>query len=166
MAFSRDRGVGAIGRTIRTCCASHTAQRKAATGLPSSSAIRGSRPDRFPLPPLRRRGAAAADLLREDKDRFAWKIGGAEQRALTLVLDGENVWGAYRQDGGRFLGALYRLLERDPDIRTVTFGEFLRGNGERGVEPYRIDGLFPVHDLFNGSWIDENGSAPGVDLGT
>ena len=110
--------------------------------------------------------SAAAEFLREVKDRFAWKLGGAEQRVLTLVLDGENAWGAYREDGRPFLRALYQVLERDPDIRTVTFGEFLRGNEERGVEAHRIDELPPVYDLFNGSWIDENGSSPGVDLGT
>lgn len=78
-------------------------------------------------------------------------------RLVTIVLDGENAWGAYREDGRPFLTALYRTLAQDPAIRTVTPSEFLEAS----------DRILPkVYDLFTGSWIDEMGSAPGVDLGT
>ncbi len=36
----------------------------------------------------------------------------------------------------------------------------------RGVHPHPVDSLEPVSELFTGSWIDEAGSTPGVDLGT
>jgi hypothetical protein len=81
-------------------------------------------------------------------------------------LDGENAWGAYREDARPFLHALYGLLEREAEIRTVTFSEYLEGNPQRGIRPHPLSEQTRVYDLFTGSWIDENGSAPGVDLGT
>jgi alpha-amylase/alpha-mannosidase (GH57 family) len=109
---------------------------------------------------------AARDFLREAKDRFARQLRGSNDRVLTVVLDGENAWGAYREDARPFLHALYGALVRDAEIETVTFAEYLDGNESRGIAAHPLPTLTKVHDLFTGSWIDENGSAPGVDLGT
>lgn len=109
---------------------------------------------------------AARSFVQEIKERFAHAFRGDEERVLTVALDGENAWSSYREDGRTFLHALYRLLENDPEICTVTPGEYLEGNPARGVSPHPLPALARIHDLFTGSWIDENGSAPGVDLGT
>jgi alpha-amylase/alpha-mannosidase (GH57 family) len=109
---------------------------------------------------------AARDFVNRIKDRFARQFKTDEDRVLTVILDGENAWGAYREDARPFLHALYGLLERDAEIRTVTFSEYLEGNPLRGIRPHPLSEQTRVHDLFTGSWIDENGSAPGVDLGT
>ncbi len=108
---------------------------------------------------------AAREFVHEIKERFAWLITG-DDRVLTIVLDGENAWGSYREDARPFLHALYGLLETDPDLTSVTFGEYLDGNPARGIAPHPFESLTKVYDLFTGSWIDENGSTPGVDLGT
>lgn len=109
---------------------------------------------------------AAQDFLRQVKERFAYQLAGDEDRVLVVALNGENAWGAYREDGRPFLHALYDLLERDGEIETVTFAEYIEGNPARDVRPHPIEAQTKVYDLFTGSWIDENGSAPGVDLGT
>ena len=109
---------------------------------------------------------AARDFVAEIGRRFARQVGGEGDRVLTVVLDGENAWGAYRDDARPFLRALYGLLERDATIRTVTFGEYLDGAPARGVRPHPVDDMEKVHELYTGSWIDEAGSRPGVDLGT
>jgi len=117
---------------------------------------------------------AAEDFVREIKERFVWQVTGdpsagsgqAEDRVLAIVLDGENAWGSYREDARPFLHALYGLLERDAEVRTVTFSEYLEGNPARGIAPHPLEGQTKVYDLFTGSWIDENASLPGVDLGT
>jgi len=109
---------------------------------------------------------AARDFVHQIKERFAWQVAGDEDRILTVVLDGENAWGAYREDARPFLHALYGLLERDDEIRMVTFREYLEGDPARGVAPHPLEEQTKVYDLFTGSWIDENASAPGVDLGT
>ena len=109
---------------------------------------------------------AARDFVREVKERFAWRVNGDEDRLLTVVLDGENAWGAYREDARPFLHALYTLLESDIDIQTVSFSEYLDGNAARCVAPHPLAEQAQVYDLFTGSWIDEYGSESGVDLGT
>lgn len=109
---------------------------------------------------------AARDFLREVKERFAHRLGGEEPRVLSVILDGENAWGAYPEDGRPFLHALYAALDRDPEIATVSFSEFLDGAPERGVAASPLDEQTRVYDLFTASWIDERNSAPGVDLGT
>lgn len=109
---------------------------------------------------------AAREFVREIKQRFVWRLSGCEDRILTVALDGENAWGAYRDDGRPFLHALYRLLQDDPELQTTTFSEFIEGNPRRGIDPHPLGDQTRVYDLFTGSWIDENGSAPGVDLGT
>ena len=76
-------------------------------------------------------------FLDQIKGRFAWRVAG-DDRVLTVVLDGENAWGAYPQDARPFLHALYGLLERDAELQTVTFAEYLEGNPERGIAPIRI----------------------------
>jgi hypothetical protein len=64
------------------------------------------------------------------------------------------------------LRALYATLAADPTIRTVTFSEYLDGNPARHVRSHPQAEQPRVYGLFCGSWIDEAGSAPGVDLGT
>ena len=111
-------------------------------------------------------GAAAREFLAALKERFANRVTGDDDRILTVVLDGENAWSAYRDDARPFLHALYGLLEDDPEIRTVTFSEYLDGDASRAVRPHPMPAHPRVHDLFSGSWIDELDSQQGVDFGT
>jgi hypothetical protein len=64
------------------------------------------------------------------------------------------------------LHALYSRLSSDARLKTVTFSEYILGNPTRGIAPHPVGQLTRVHDLATGSWIDEPGSAAGVDLGT
>lgn len=116
---------------------------------------------RYPDP-----GQAATDFIRELKERFAWQINDPPNRIVSIILDGENAWGAYPQQARPFLHALYAALAGDPEIRTVTFCEYLEGNPARRVPAHPLTALPRVYDLFQASWIDENGSRTGNDLGT
>ena len=109
---------------------------------------------------------AVDHFMRTMEARVLNRLHGEDDRVLTIALDGENAWGGYPEDGRPFLRALYRRLASDPRLKTVTFSEYLRGNAERGVDAHPAKQLARVHDLATGSWIDEPGSAPGVDLGT
>lgn len=111
-------------------------------------------------------GQAAADFLREVKERFAWRVDDPSNRIVSVILDGENAWSGYSLQGRPFLHALYAALATDPEIRTVSFAEYLEGNPARRVEAHPMEELTKVHDLLHASWIDENGSRPGNDLGT
>ena len=109
---------------------------------------------------------AAREFLQQLKLRFARRVTGVDDRVLTVVLDGENAWSAYREDARPFLHALYALLERDPEVETVTFGGFLDGDPERGLAPHPVEELAALDALYTGSWADERGSEAGIDLGT
>ena len=109
---------------------------------------------------------AAMDFLQELKERFAWQVDDPPNRIVSIILGGENAWGAYPQQARPFLHDLYAALAADPEIRTVTFREYLEGNPSQQVSAHPIAELTKVYDLFQASWIDENGSRPGNDLGT
>ncbi len=110
--------------------------------------------------------AAAQDFTRQIRERFARRLDNEHERVLAIILDGENAWSAYPDDARPFLHALYLELERARDLVTVTFSECLDGHTERMLEGHPTARQTQVFDLFTGSWIDENGSAPGVDVGT
>jgi hypothetical protein len=65
---------------------------------------------------------------------------------VPIILDGENAWEHYPENGVSFLRALYRGLVEDPRIRTVTLSEFL------DLEPRRE----PLASIAAGSWIYGN----------
>lgn len=94
--------------------------------------------------------AAADDFVRRIADKYR-DVGGV----VPIVLDGENAWGWYKEDGRPFLHALYNRLAKDPEVGTCTF-----------TEAVEMSGVLPELVLPTGSWIDDPGSAPGVDLGT
>ena len=110
--------------------------------------------------------AAVDEFMRSLEARFLTELVGDVDRVLTIALDGENAWGGYPEDGRAFLRALYHRLETDRRLKTVTFSEYLQGNPERGINPHPAQQLSRVFQLATGSWIDEPGSAWGVDLGT
>jgi alpha-amylase/alpha-mannosidase (GH57 family) len=65
---------------------------------------------------------------------------------VSVILDGENCWEYYKNDGHDFLSALYTKLSEDRLLRTTTISDFLRSSGE----PEELTHLFP------GSWINHN----------
>ncbi len=65
---------------------------------------------------------------------------------VSIILDGENCWEYYKNDGHDFLNALYSRLSKDELIRTTTISDFLQGVGTVEKLPH----------LFPGSWINHN----------
>ena len=84
---------------------------------------------------------AAADLIEQLK-RVA---GQAPDGLIPLILDGENCWERYQDNGHPFLIALYQGLLAEPSLRMVTVGEAL---AEMRPEP--------LPKLAAGSWINSD----------
>lgn len=65
---------------------------------------------------------------------------------VPIILDGENCWEYYKNDGHDFLRCLYRALSNDSRLKTVTVSEFIKeyGAGES------------LQKLHAGSWINAN----------
>jgi alpha-amylase/alpha-mannosidase (GH57 family) len=65
---------------------------------------------------------------------------------VPVILDGENCWEYFPDGGVWFLRNLYQNVVRDPRLRPVTVGEFLREHPPGETLPR----------LFSGSWISHN----------
>ena len=89
---------------------------------------------------------AVADFLRHlRRIAEAHRAAGRDERpVVTVILDGENCWEHYAEDGFPFIDALYTALEAAPDIRTLTPSEVLATHADRGR----------LANLHSGSWID------------
>lgn len=90
--------------------------------------------------------AAAADFVARVQHGAKNKPAGAET-LVSVILDGENCWEHYPDQGVKFLSTLYRTL----------------AEGKSGVHPTRVadflNGTPPTHrleKLFSGSWINHN----------
>ncbi|MGC8875164.1 MAG: glycoside hydrolase family 57 protein, partial [Chloroflexia bacterium] len=91
---------------------------------------------------------AAADFvqrLHAIKDRLQAE-GAKGPHLVTVILDGENAWEYYENDGKEFLHSLYRLLSEDPELVTVTPSEYLA----------RFPEMPAIETLWAGSWIDHD----------
>ena len=72
------------------------------------------------------------------------RFGAANEGEATVfvILDGENAWEHYEDQGRPFLRALYGKLSSHPELRTVTMGEACAGAAES------------LPSIFPGSWIN------------
>lgn len=86
---------------------------------------------------------AADDLINR---LLGIRQSGSGQRLVSIILDGENAWEHYRNDGRDFFLYLYEALSKEKRIRTVTVSEYLQTVDRGG----RLDRLHP------GSWINSN----------
>ena len=85
--------------------------------------------------------------LKDIQDRLE-EEGGQGPHLVTVLLDGENAWEYYQNDGKEFLHGVYRRLEEADDIVTVTPTGYLDALEDAGQPLQEIDQLWP------GSWID------------
>lgn len=83
--------------------------------------------------------------LRTLRDALKTQPGGPY--VVTVILDGENAWEWYQNDGKDFLNGLYNELSNDPTIQTVTSSEFLASYSQ-------IPESIP--ELWAGSWDSAN----------
>jgi len=65
---------------------------------------------------------------------------------VSIILDGENAWEYYQNDGRDFFLYLYERLSGEPGLRCVTVGEYLKEH------PAQSD----IDRLHAGSWINAN----------
>ena len=86
---------------------------------------------------------AAADFVAQLR-RIARDHRGDRPPVVAVILDGENCWEHYREDGRAFLDALYGALEEASDIRTRTPSDVL-------ADQAPVPTLARLH---SGSWID------------
>ncbi len=95
---------------------------------------------------------AAADFVeRLERIRKALLEGEREGRfkgphLVSVILDGENAWEYYPNDGKEFLNSLYEMLSRSKDIKTVTVSDYLSMFPKQRV----------IKNLWPGAWFSPN----------
>jgi len=89
---------------------------------------------------------AAADMIKR-LEAVAEQLGpDADRYLVPIILDGENAWEHYPEDGNEFLSALYQGLLQSRRLQTSTFSEFLSKEHDQGT----LERLHP------GSWINSD----------
>ena len=90
---------------------------------------------------------AANDFLKRLHDIDQRCLENPQERPplVSIILDGENAWEYYPNNGREFLRALYSQISDAPWIQTTTIGNYIQQYGGR-----------PLAKLFPGSWINHN----------
>jgi alpha-amylase/alpha-mannosidase (GH57 family) len=91
---------------------------------------------------------AAADFMQRLEDiRQELDVENAQgPHLVSVILDGENAWENYPNDGKTFLNALYQQLSESKTVRTVTPSEYLKMFPEQRT----------LETLFPGAWFSPN----------
>jgi len=84
-----------------------------------------------------------ANLMRH-LEQIAASCPDCRNCAISIILDGENAWEYYPENGYYFLDALYRELSHHPRLQLSTFSEFLTAN-----QPERAQ----LPTIKAGSWV-------------
>ncbi len=88
----------------------------------------------------------AADNLITRLTHIADMVDDPGGHIVSIILDGENAWETYRNDGRDFLCDLYGKLSKHKRLQCVSIGEFLSKDKKRET----------LHRVFSGSWISHN----------
>ncbi len=92
-------------------------------------------------------GAAKDLLYRLENIREQLKSEGSDgPHIVSIIVDGENAWEYYENDGKAFFHALYKALSESETIKTITPSEYL----EKFPDQREIEDLFP------GAWFSPN----------
>lgn len=88
---------------------------------------------------------AAQDLLDRIHENCRGLLGAGRDALVPVILDGENAWECYEQNGRPFLRELYRRIGADPQLEALSVSQALAR-----LEPQPLDHVMP------GSWIGAN----------
>ncbi len=95
---------------------------------------------------------AVSDLLQHLHNIHS-HCSDSEQSVVSIILDGENAWEYYPENGYHFLDALYRRLAEDPAINLTTYSEHLQETPRVRELPAIVPGSW-VYGSFS-TWIGD-----------
>jgi len=88
---------------------------------------------------------AASHFLDRIRENCAPFLHRGESPMVPVILDGENAWEHFDQNGRPFLSELYRRISESADMAAVTVSE-----AHQAIPPRTLPRIFP------GSWINAN----------
>lgn len=95
---------------------------------------------------------AVADLMHH-LENIASACEKQSDRVVSIILDGENAWEYYPENGYYFLSALYKRLSAHPRLELTTFSNVLKQVKPRAQLPKLVGGSW-VYGTFS-TWIGE-----------
>jgi alpha-amylase/alpha-mannosidase (GH57 family) len=88
---------------------------------------------------------AARHFIQEVQRAASAVIDSGRDALIPIILDGENAWESYVQNGRPFLKELYALISANPEISALTMTEAIGSMDKR-----------ELNHVYPGSWIDAN----------
>ncbi len=95
----------------------------------------------------------AVNNLLHHLENIAEACEGADNRVVSIILDGENAWEYYPENAFYFLTALYQKLAEHPRLQMTTFAEFIDRRGESVRLEHLVAGSW-VYGTFS-TWIGD-----------
>jgi len=89
---------------------------------------------------------AVTDFLSRLRQIHSQTLDQTDDPVVSVILDGENAWEHYENDGEHFLNHLYERMSREPWIKLSLFNDLLKHS-----HPKRF-----LDHLHAGSWINRN----------
>ncbi|MGC8748642.1 MAG: hypothetical protein ACP5RR_07165 [Candidatus Kapaibacteriota bacterium] len=90
------------------------------------------------------------NMLNIIRNKLIDKFGedSLERACVPIILDGENCWEYYKDNGLPFLRLLYKTISENNLLQTMTFSEI--------VQTIPSDYSYRLNEIFPGSWINAN----------
>ena len=85
---------------------------------------------------------AVANLI-EHLESISEDLKDKPNAIVSIILDGENAWEYYPQNGFHFISALYEKLTQHEGLKLTTYSEYLDSHDDRK----------PLHEIVAGSWV-------------
>ncbi len=85
---------------------------------------------------------AVANLLHH-LEEIAQSCSEKPGAIVSIILDGENAWEHYPQNGYHFIKALYKQLTVHKGFKLTTYSEYLQSSPEKK----------PLNEIISGSWV-------------
>lgn len=86
-------------------------------------------------------------------ENIAVACADEDNRVVSIIMDGENAWEYYPENGLHFLSALYRRLAQHPTLELTTFSDCIDAGLEPAALPQLVAGSW-VYGTFS-TWIGE-----------
>ncbi len=83
-------------------------------------------------------------------------------RVVSIILDGENAWEYYPENGYYFLTALYKKLAQHPEFELTTFSDCIQANARPTQLPSLVAGSWVYGTL--STWIGDKAKNRGWDM--
>jgi len=104
---------------------------------------------------------AVANLI-EHLENIAASTRGQENPLVSIILDGENAWEHFPENGYYFLNTLYQRLSEHADLKMTTYSDYLASAGNQPDIKRLVSGSW-VYGTFS-TWIGDRDKNRGWDM--